>query len=113
MNKNVIDQNKIEIKKYKKKFRYFNLKNGLVKNDFGENIITDINYISLFIIKFLIIIHFYNQINSYNIFFKYSKISLKIKGPGKNVILGNKGIFSFKGINYLKEVFINGYKLIL
>ena len=42
--------------------------------------------------------------------YKYSKIYLKIKGEGENTILSNYKNYDFKGINYLKDVFINGDK---
>ena len=66
------------------------------------------NYI---IIIATIIINMFRQINN-NIFdlfyFQYSKITLKIQGIGNNYILGNYGTSRFQGIEYRKEVYING-----
>ena len=66
------------------------------------------------IIKF-IIINIFCQIKSNIIFdlfnFQYSsKITLKIKGIGYKKIFGNIENANFTGINYLKEVFINGHQ---
>ena len=96
-----------------KKFICINISKDLNKIRLRKNIITNINYIALFMIKFLIIINYYNQINSGDIILKYSKISLKIKGIGNNNILSNDIIIQankFKGIAHLKEVYINGVK---
>ena len=77
-----------------------------IKINIRKNMITKINNITLFIIKFLIIINLIKHINSDEIKMKDSKISLKIKRIGKYCILGNLG-YKFKGINYLKDVYIN------
>jgi len=88
--------------KDKKRYRAKILFNDLIKNK--------IRKIAVFIIKFIIIINFYFQINSNNIISKYSKISLKIKGIGELNILGKNQYNCFEGINYLKQVNINGNK---
>ena len=82
----------------------------LIKSKAKEKVIRDFNYISLLIDKFLIIINIYQQINNNEIKFKYSKITLKIKGTGENAILGNLTNCYFRSINYLMEVHINGDK---
>ena len=68
---------------------------------------------STLIFKF-IIINIFCQIKSNLVFdsinFQYSsKITLKIKGIGEKYILGNHVDSNFTGVNYLKEVHINGY----
>ena len=95
-----------------KKFICINISKDLNKIRLRKNIITNINYIALFMIKFLIIINYYNQINSGDIILKYSKISLKIKGIGNNNILSNDKMQAnkFEGIAHLKEVYTNGVK---
>ena len=97
-------------KKEKKKCEnnYIYLKNDSFKNNFDANIIIDINYITIFIINFLIIINMFRQINSNQIVFKDSKISLKINGTGEIGIFGNGNFNNFTGIDHLKEVKING-----
>ncbi len=71
------------------------------------------NYIIIRLIKF-IIINIFCQIKSnmsFDLFhFQNSKITLKIKGIGDNTILGNESSGHFTGINFLKEVYINGIK---
>ena len=105
--KKIISENK---KKGKKKCEnnFIYLKNDSFKNDFDANIIIDINYITIFIINFLIIINMFKQINNNQIVFKDSKISLKIKGTGEIGIFGNGKFNNFTGIDHLKEVKING-----
>ena len=78
----------------------------MIKSKAKEKVIRDFNYISLLIVKFLIIINIYQQINNNEIKFKYSKITLKIKGTGENAILGNLTNCYFRSINYLMEVHI-------
>ena len=102
------DKSKLKNKKNNKEIGIFGRKKGSIKINFIDTIIADIIYVFLFISKCLIIINFGNQINSTNIFYSYSKISLKIKGANENAILGNNKEFS--GINYLKKVYINGEK---
>ena len=106
MKKIISENKKKEKKKCENNFIY--LKNDSFKNNFDANIIIDINYITIFIINFLIIINMFKQINNNQIVFKESKISLKIKGTGEIRIFGNGGYSYFTGINHLKEVKING-----
>jgi len=68
-------------------------------NDSNINkIISNFNFIVVFIIKMLIILDFINQIKCKNIILKDSKIFLKVKGKGENTILGNITYNNFKGI---------------
>ena len=72
------------------------------------NLMVNINFILIFIIKTLIILYLINQIKSKNIILQDSKIYLKIKGIGENSILGNEGNNNkFRGIKHLKYVYIN------
>ena len=78
-------------------------------NNINNNIIIR-NYI---IINISILINILYQIknNIFDLFyFQYSKITLKIRGIGYNNIIGNDNFCKFQGINYLKEVYINGNK---
>ena len=75
------------------------------KDSININKVKIIKYIKIFIIKFLFI-NIFTQIKSNNIFFCYSNITLKIKESGKQAILGT----DFQGMEYLKEVIINGNK---
>ena len=84
-----------------------NKKSSLTRN---FSIIININYLSLNIIKLLIIISFHKIAKSNSINFEYSKITLKIKGKGENTILANETFCKFKDNNFLKEVYINGIK---
>ena len=88
--------------RHKNKIIYFNKKKYLIINA--------INYFLVFIIKLIIVINFNNQSQCNRIDFHESKITLKIKGIGEKAILGNAYDKTFKGINHLKEVIINGYK---
>ena len=86
---------------------------GVKEINILDNIAFHINYITLYIFNFSIIINLYTQIKShkFNFYnFKYSKISLKIKGIGTNNILGNDPVFGFNGMSYIKEIYINGNK---
>ena len=84
----------------------------LIITNIRKNIIRDINYIPVLIIKFLLIINLYTKIYTNIIKFNFSKISLKIKGTGEIAILGNITDIlyeiNFQGISYLKRVYING-----
>ena len=85
-------------KKQKKEFLFF-------KNRDNKN-----KVMTLIII---IILSLFHQIKSNIIFNLYhflysSKITLKVKGIGVNSIIGNHKNNNFSGINYLKNVFING-----
>ena len=75
------------------------------KDSININKVKIVNYVKIFIIKFLFI-NIIMQIKSNNIFFCYSNITLKIKESGKQDILGK----NFQGMEYLKEVKINGNK---
>ena len=111
----------IKVRKDKNDKNYLNDNNNKMKENKKINIIIKnvihnknaiiINYI---IIIASIIINICCQIknNIFNLFFfKYSKISLKIKGIGDNNILGVDNINSnFQDIIYLKEVYINGVR---
>ena len=82
-------------------------------NTINKNIIIRYCITSTLIFKF-IIINIFCQIKSNLVFdsinFQYSsKITLKIKGIGEKYILGNHVDSDFTGVNYLKEVHINGY----
>ena len=78
-------------------------------NIINNNNIKIRNYI-LIIVSILINIFYQIKNNIFDLFyFQYSNITLKIKGIGYNTILGNETVgYNFKGINYLKEVYING-----
>ena len=83
-----------------------------IKNNINNNNIIIRNYLIITIIK-LIILYLLSKIKSNILFnllyFQNSKITLKIKGIGDSILFGNgNGIFT--GINYLKEVYINGNK---
>ena len=63
----------------------------------------------------IMLINIFCQIKSdilINLFYleNSSKITLKIKGPGEHNIFGNQNGNNFTGIDYLKEVHINGEK---
>ena len=87
-----------------------NIKINIIENIIVNNI--DIIAI-IYMIKYILIIKFFSQINN-NIFdfyyFQISKISLKIRGIGESTILGNLTSDHFQSINYLNEVYINGIK---
>ena len=106
-NHSSISQIKKENKKTKKKIEYFNTKDS-AKINCLKYIKNNIDYIRIFIIKFLIIINFYKQSKSNGLFFHDSKITLKINAEHNNdyYILGK----DFQGINHLKEVYINDKK---
>ena len=98
---NIINLIILDMKKNSRKFKIIDY------NNFNNN------YIATYIFTFLIILNLFirtksNKLDFY--YFKYSKISLKIKGKATNSLLGNSGIYTFKGINYIKEVYINGNK---
>ena len=99
MKKKISENKKKGKKKCENNFIY--LKNDSFKNNFDANIIIDINYITIFIINFLIIINMFKQINNNQIVFKDSKISLKIKGTGEIGIFGNGGYSYFTRIENL------------
>ena len=83
------------------------------RNKRKENIIIYYNFIIINLIQFLMLINISRHTICNNLDFyysQYSKISLKIKGVGKNAILGNQKYYNFTSINYLKEVYINGNK---
>ena len=88
------------------KIIYLNLKKDTIKINTIENIIIFFNYITVCIIKFLIIINYFNQTESNIILFKNTKISLKIKGVGESIILD----VDFDKKYYPNEVYINGNK---
>ena len=80
------------------------------ENNISLNIISNKNYIIIFLIKLFILINIFNPIKTNKIDFYYyhdSKISLKIKGISESAILGNQSNFNFKGIGFLKKVYIN------
>jgi len=83
------------------------------KNKKNDNNIIFRNYFIIILITFLLL-NKICQIKSnflLNLFhFQDSKITLKIKGIGDSIIFGNESSGSFKGINYLKEIYINGNK---
>jgi len=108
MKKKIREDKRKEKKRQNNEIKFCDIKNNSNKFNIIKNIFSDINYLSVFIIKIIVIINFYNQTKSNSIFFTYSKISLKIKGEGENTILGNSTDFQFNGIDYLKEVYING-----
>ena len=94
LNEQKIIKDKIKIKKQ--------------SNDSNINIIiSNINFIVVFIIKLLIILNLVNQIKCKDIILKDSKIFLKVKGIGENTIFGNITDRNFKGINHLRYVYIN------
>ena len=65
-----------------------------------------INYLIRFIIINLICII---KSNIFDLFyFQYSKIILKIKGTGENMLFGKRGYKYFQSIDNLKSVYING-----
>ena len=83
-----------------------------IKKNINNNNIIIINYLIIILIK-IIILYLLSKIKSNILFnllyFQNSKITLKIKGIGDSILFGNgNGIFT--GINYLKEVYINGNK---
>ena len=80
-----------------------------------KNSISDINFIQIILVNFLIFIILFIKTKNNKFSFYYiqdSKISLTIKGIGEIDILGNGNgtEHTFNGINYLKEVYINGIK---
>ena len=83
------------------------------KNKKNDNNIIIRNYFIITLITILLL-NKICQIKSnflLNLFhFQNSKITLKIKGIGDSIIFGNESSGSFKGINYLKEIYINGNK---
>ena len=84
-------------------------KDKKAENVIMKNYIINNNYIVKIIIKSIIILDLLYRTKSYlydSYFFQYSKITLKIRGNSENAILN----YNFKGINYLKEVHINGNK---
>ena len=94
LNEKNIKKDKIKIKKQ--------------SNDSNINkIISNINFIVVFIIKLLILLNLVNQIKCKGIILKDSKIFLIVKGTGENTILGNKTYGKFQGINHLIDVYIN------
>ena len=105
---------KIFIRKSKKKIviekKIKEKKKLLININKTKIIMADIYFIFLLIINYLILINFINIAKGNGINYGYSKIYLKIKGNGKHYILGNGADFNFEGINFLKEVYINGNK---
>ena len=84
-----------------------------IKNNINEKNIIIRNYLIINLIKFIIIDIFLKIKNNIllDLFhFHNSKIELKIKGIGDSIIFGNERYCNFTGINYLKEVYINGNK---
>ena len=90
----------------------------MIKNDNNKITINEIkkrkNNIITIIIKFILINIFYKikcnlKFDIFNSQYS-SKITLRIKGVGEKYILGNEVGYNFTGINYLKEVRINGNK---
>ena len=94
LNHKKIKKDKIKIKKQ-------------INNSNINKIISNINFIVVFIIKLLIILDLINQIKCNDIILNDSKIFLKVKGIGENTILGNKTDGKFQGINHLIYVNIN------
>ena len=91
---------KLEGKRVKRKDK--KIDNVIIKNYINNN-----NYIVTVLTKSIIILDllYRTKSNIYDsYFFQYSKITLKIRGNSENAILNE----NFKGINYLKEVHING-----
>ena len=87
------------------------MKNISKKINIKEFIFFNINYIVLYIFNFLIILNLFNKTinNKFNFYyFKFSKISLRIKGIGTKTLLSNSGTYSFKGLNFIKQIYING-----
>ena len=95
-------------KKYKKNIDDFDIKKCSNKFNLIKNIITNINYIGIFIIKYLLIICLFKLTKNNSIYFNYSIITLIIKGESKRTSLGNILSNMFEGINYLQKVTING-----
>ena len=102
--KRKISNQKKDKKRYKEKKIFADKKKESNKINSIQKIITNINFITKFIIKFIIIIIFCKPNKCNKIDCTFSKISLKIKGTGQYSILGN----FFEGINYIKEIYING-----
>jgi len=77
-----------------------------------QNTNTIIRYYILINLIKLIIINIFCSIKSNIIFnlysFQLSKITLKTKGIGNFALFGNERKYNFSGINYLKEIKING-----
>ena len=91
------EDNKLEEKEEKKRIN--NITRKYINNNFNILLII-IN--SIIITKLLC-----RTISIYDfVFFQDSKITLKVKGIGENVILNS----NYQNKNYLKEVFINGEK---
>ena len=84
-----------------------------IKSNTIENNIIINKYLIINFIK-IIILDIFLKIKSNILFdlfhFKFSKITLKIKGIGDSIIFGNEKGYKFTGINYLKEIYINDYK---
>ena len=84
-----------------------------IKNNINKNNIIIKNHLIINYIRFIIIDLFF-KIKSDILFdlfyFQNSQITLKIKGIGESFIFGNEKGCNFTGINYLKEVYINGNK---
>ena len=106
MKKWIKESKRKEKEKNNKKYICFDIKKELIKINIIENIIIFFNYITVCIIKFLIIINYFNQTESNIILFKNTKISLKIKGVGESIILD----VDFDKKYYPNEVYINGNK---
>ena len=84
-----------------------------INNGINDRNLIISNYFIITFITFLIL-NIFCEIKSnflLNLFyFQDSKITLKIKGIGYSLILGNENGNSFAGINYIKEIYINGKK---
>ena len=109
INKSKADQ----IMKENKKINIINskIKENPIRKRNNKDIIIK-NYILIILIKFLILnIYCQRKINIYyySLNFQYSKIILKIKGIGENLLFAN-GKYAFQNIKYLNSVYINGNK---
>ena len=102
LNKNDFVNNKNESKIINKQNKRKNIQNVLINHYYNNN------NISIIIIKLLLIININSQILSHNklniILFKFSNVTLKIKGPG------NKKILGFGSNYYPSTIYINGEK---
>ena len=89
----------------------YHIKNNSYKINIMNFIIFNINYIALYILNFLIILNLFNKTtnNKFNFYyFKLSQISLRIKGIGTKTLLSNSVTYTFKGLNFIKQIYING-----
>ena len=104
------------INRNKKTYYYNNIKNvQLIKrknNNIKYKNIFIRNYILIISLIKFVIVNNYCHVNCKKLFdlfnFKYSKITLKVKGIGDNTLFGNETNYNFNNIKFLKEIKING-----